>query len=108
MIQTLVIFIRVSLNCMCIWVVFGEFIIGTKYLIGRCGRGLDGKKIRPKVVTTLLAMVVSRVACACFSLAEKASQLFFSFRLSISHSLINRKELRFIRVSLDTSQVFLK
>ena len=36
--------------------------IGTMLLIARCERGLNEKKITPKVVTTLFAIVVSRAA----------------------------------------------
>ena len=36
-------------------------------------KGARRKKLRPKVVTTLFAIVVSRVACACFSVCLSLS-----------------------------------
>ena len=49
-------------------------------------KGARRKKLRPQVITTLFAIVVSRAACACF---------FLCLSLSLSLSLIESKPVGF-------------
>ena len=59
--------------------------LGRSSFIACCERGIDRKKLRPKVETTLFAIVLSRVAypwfsvCLSLSLIESKPVIFFGF-----------------------------